>query len=90
AQRRRTIGRVANRVNGYPTTAVEAVSSGVSQKTARGIIHETSRIRPKEQPLLGHAPLKAAADNVTTSQDPPLVSRMIRSENRVPLFRILL
>jgi hypothetical protein len=81
---------VANRVNGYPTTAVEAVSSGVSQKTARGIIHETSRIRPREQPLLGHAPLKAAADNVTTSQDPPLVSRMIRSENRVPLFRILL
>jgi hypothetical protein len=31
---------VANRVNGYPTTAVEAVSSGVSQKTAPGIIRE--------------------------------------------------
>jgi hypothetical protein len=60
---------VANRVNGYPTTAVEAVSSGVSQKTAAGIIGENLRIRPGDQPFFGRASLKAARDNVTTSQD---------------------
>src|ERR1700745_968238 len=32
AQRRRTIGRVANRVNGHPTTAVQPVSSAISRK----------------------------------------------------------